>query len=67
MDKRKPIADYETTEAVRSLVKEIGLAKASERLHASPEACTRVLAGLPVRRGTLALVEAGLAAGKAEP
>jgi len=45
---------------VERVVKDIGLAEASKRFNVGESAILRILSGLTVRNGTIALVEKGL-------
>lgn len=53
----------EMVAAVRKLVEEDAEARVAERLGVGVSTVTRLRAGLPVRAGTIALVEKRLAAG----
>lgn len=53
-------------QSVREVVDKSGLASAAKSLGVSREAITRVLADLPVRAGTAALIEQNLKALKDE-
>jgi hypothetical protein len=48
--------------AVADALRLHGVPATAARLKLSPEACLRIAAGLPVRRGTLALAEHGVSA-----
>jgi hypothetical protein len=50
----------EITTYVRALVADLGLVTASQVLNIGREATARIMAGLGVRRGTLALAEQSL-------
>ncbi len=47
--------------AVKALVTKYKIAEVARRLGVSRESVTRIVAGMPVRAGTLALVESKLA------
>ena len=51
---------------VAAALRALGVAAVAERLKLSPEACLRIAAGMPVRRGTLALAGHGIAAIKVQ-
>jgi hypothetical protein len=53
-------------QAITELVKALGERRAAERLNVTPQVLARVLGGLPVRRGNLALLRGGLAQAQLE-
>ena len=62
MSQRETVcSDLAIAEFVATEVKRVGLVRAAANLHVGREALTRILAGLPVRAGTLALLREGIA------
>jgi hypothetical protein len=49
-------------DCLRPVAVESGVAAVAAHMHVSRDALARAIAGLPVRRGTLVLIRAGLAA-----
>ena len=60
-------ASAEQIAGLREIVDRVGAARAAREARLNPLTLMRVLAGLPVLKGTLALVDAALAKGKASP